>query len=223
MLHFYAINFACILGYSQVGKAPGFDPVIVGSSPPTPAIFHNINAFILSTYFMKNSVDIKTLFTSTEAMMEYGNGNLLSYATEGSSGVDLRAISYRKDGSSEFMPLSSTKTAEYIIKPSEKLIIGCGIKVSIPKGFEFQIRSRSGLSSKNQIVVLNSPGTIDSDYRGEICAIIKNMSQNEYEIGFGDKIAQMVLAPIVIAKFEFVSELDETNRGEKGFGSTGKK
>ena len=125
------------------------------------------------------------------------------YATEGSAGVDLMS------------------RVNYNLKPGERTLIPTGIKIAIPKNYEAQIRPRSGLALKHGIILPNSPGTIDSDYRGEICVIILNTGNETFEIKSGDRIAQMIFTPIVKGIFQEVENLDETVRGENGFGSTG--
>ena len=132
---------------------------------------------------------------------------LPKYETDGSSGLDLAAF--------------IDKNIE--IKPGKSEIIPTGLVVSIPKNFEIQIRPRSGLAAKNQISVLNTPGTIDSDYRGELKVILINLSDKTFVVEKGLRIAQMVLCPIIKAKFREVESLDETKRGLGGFGSTGVK
>ena len=129
------------------------------------------------------------------------------YKTIGSSGMDIAAF----------------LDNEIFIKPSEKKIIPTGIKLKIPKGYEIQIRPRSGLASNNDITVLNTPGTIDSDYRGEIKVILFNHGKNIFKVDNGLRIAQMVLCPVIEAKLSEVEIIDETERGEGGFGSTGTK
>ena len=131
---------------------------------------------------------------------------LPTYATLLSSGFDLMS-----DG-------------QYFIASGERKLISTGLRVSIPVGYELQIRSRSGLAAKNGICVLNSPGTIDADFSGKISVILFNTSSEEFKVISGMKIAQAVLCPIVQASFivcENVSQLGETVRGEGGFGSTG--
>ena len=135
------------------------------------------------------------------------NIELPKYETNGSSGMDL----------------SANIEKQIKIKPGKTSIIPTGISVSIPKNFEIQIRSRSGLAAKSQISVLNSPGTIDADYRGELKVILINLSNETFVVERGTRIAQMVLCPIVKAKFKLVDSLDETDRGSGGFGSTGLK
>ena len=130
---------------------------------------------------------------------------LPSYKTKGSSGMDLKAN------------IESAIT----IKPGEKSLIPTGIAVSIPEKYELQIRPRSGLAIKHSISVLNTPGTIDSDYRGEIKVIIINHSSEDFKVTNGLRIAQMVLCPIEKAEIKVVTNLDETTRGGGGFGSTG--
>ena len=131
---------------------------------------------------------------------------LPKYKTEGSSGLDLMAFIEK-----------SIK-----LNPKESVLVPTGISIAIEKDLEIQIRPRSGLAAKSNISVLNTPGTIDSDYRGEIKVILFNHSNNEFIINKKDRIAQMVLAPIIKAEFEEVDELPDTIRGEGGFGSTGK-
>ena len=132
---------------------------------------------------------------------------LPKYETDGSSGFDVAAF--------------IEKNIE--IKPGKSKIIPTGLAVSIPKNFEIQIRPRSGLAAKNQISVLNTPGTIDSDYRGEIKVILINHSDKNFTVVKGLRIAQMVLCPVVKAKFKEVDSLEDTKRGSGGFGSTGVK
>ena len=135
------------------------------------------------------------------------NINLPKYETEGSSGMDLAA------------DINSTIN----IKPGESSIIPTGISVSIPVNYEIQIRPRSGLAAKNQISVLNTPGTIDADYRGEIKVILINLGNKTFKVEKGLRIAQMVLCPIEKAKIKEVEDLEKTDRGSGGFGSTGTK
>ena len=131
---------------------------------------------------------------------------LPKYKTEGSSGLDLMAFIEK-----------SIK-----LNPKESVLVPTGISVAIAEDLEIQIRPRSGLAAKSNISVLNTPGTIDSDYRGEIKVILFNHGNNEFIINNKDRIAQMVLAPIIKAEFEEVDELPDTIRGDGGFGSTGK-
>ena len=129
------------------------------------------------------------------------------YKTDGSSGVDLSAFLEKK----------------VVIKPNSSELIPTGLQVAIPEELEIQIRPRSGLAAKESIGVLNSPGTIDSDYRGELKIILFNHSNKDFIINNGDRIAQMVLVPILKMEFEEVDSLPDTVRGQGGFGSTGKK
>ena len=132
---------------------------------------------------------------------------LPSYATINSAGVDLKAF--------------LDKPME--LKPLERKIIGTGIKLALPDGFEAQVRPRSGLAAKHGISILNSPGTIDSDYRGEIGVILVNLSNQKFTINRGDRIAQLVLAKYEKINWKIIKELPKTNRGFGGFGSTGEK
>ena len=120
------------------------------------------------------------------------------------------------------MDLSADIDVEVELKPLERFLFPTGIAISLPKDLEAQIRPRSGLAIKNGITLLNTPGTVDSDYRGEIKVILVNISNDKYTIKPGDRIAQMVLSQFVQGQFELVENLDETDRGSSGFGSTGK-
>lgn len=133
------------------------------------------------------------------------NISLPKYETDGSSGMDL----------------SANIEKEIEIAPGKTSIIPTGLAVAIPKNFEIQIRPRSGLAAKNQVSVLNTPGTIDADYRGELKVILINLSENTFKVQKGLRIAQMILCPVVKATFKEVDVLEETLRGSGGFGSTG--
>ena len=133
--------------------------------------------------------------------------SLPKYETSGSSGMDLAA----------------NIDANINIDPGKTAIIPTGLALSIPKGFEIQIRPRSGLAAKQKISVLNTPGTIDADYRGEIKVILINLGQDSFKVEKGLRIAQMVVCPIVQAQLKEVKDLSETERGKGGFGSTGNK
>ena len=128
-----------------------------------------------------------------------------SYMTELSSGMDIYAC---LNNSIDILPM-------------ERQLIPTGISISLPKGYEAQIRPRSGLALKYGITLLNSPGTIDADYRGEIKIILINLSNKAFKVNHGDRIAQMIISKVEKANIEIVETLDETNRGEGGFGSTG--
>ena len=133
--------------------------------------------------------------------------SLPKYETSGSSGMDLAA----------------NIDANINIDPGKTAIIPTGLALSIPKGFEVQIRPRSGLAAKQKISVLNTPGTIDADYRGEIKVILINLGQETFKVEKGLRIAQMVVCPVVQAQLKEVDDLDETERDKGGFGSTGTK
>ena len=126
------------------------------------------------------------------------------YATTGSAGADLRS------------------TVDYLIMPGDIRAIPTGLRFSIPPGYEVQIRPRSGLALNFGITIPNAPGTIDSDYRGEVGVILQNLGKEKFFISKGDKIAQMVVAKVEKASFELVERLDDTSRGSGGYGSTGK-
>ena len=108
------------------------------------------------------------------------------------------------------------------INPGERKLIPTGLRIALPQGYEAQVRPRSGLALKHGVTVLNSPGTIDADYRGEVGVILINLGQDPFEIKHGDRIAQMVVAPYARVSWNPVDSLDETQRGEGGFGHTGK-
>ena len=135
------------------------------------------------------------------------NNKTPSLATKGAAGADIRAFIENKT----------------ILKPMERKLISTGLKIEIPFGYEVQIRPRSGLAFKNGITVINSPGTIDSDYRGEIGILLINLSNKNFEINNGDRIAQMVLSKYEVPNFIETSEISISHRGKDGFGSTGKK
>lgn len=107
------------------------------------------------------------------------------------------------------------------LKAGDKAMIGTGLCFAIPEGYEIQVRPRSGLAAKNGVTVLNTPGTIDSDYRGELKVILVNLGKEPFIVNNGDRIAQIVAAPVTQALFKVVDSLDETERGSGGFGSTG--
>ena len=134
---------------------------------------------------------------------------LPSYETTGAAGADVRASL----GNGESM----------LLKPGERVLVPTGLSMEIPQGYEVQVRPRSGLSFKTGLMVLNSPGTIDSDYRGEVKIILGNLGSKEEIINHGDRVAQLVLAPVTQAHYVVTTEeLSDTARGAGGFGSTGK-
>ena len=136
-----------------------------------------------------------------------GSQPLLQYATPQSAGMDLRANIEE--------PIT--------LHPLERKLIPTGLRIALPVGYEAQIRPRSGLALKHGITVLNSPGTVDADYRGEVMALLINLSQEDFIINPGERIAQMVIARHEQAEFQIVEELDETERGAGGYGHTGTK
>ncbi|MCX5811980.1 MAG: dUTP diphosphatase [Proteobacteria bacterium] len=143
--------------------------------------------------------ELKVLITAKEGAM------LPEYATDASSGMDLLA----------FIDESIA------LKPFERILVPTGVYISIPEGYEAEIRPRSGLAHKFGITILNTPGTIDSDYRGEIKILLINLSKESFTIQKGDRIAQMVFKHVIKASWVAVEKLPETPRGEGGFGSTG--
>jgi len=130
---------------------------------------------------------------------------LPAYQSEGAAGMDVRAVEDR------------------MIQPGETSLIPTGFSIAVPIGFEAQLRPRSGLALKNGITLLNSPGTIDSDYRGPVGVILTNLGHEPFYIHRGDRVAQMVIARVERADWEIVESLEETERGEGGFGSSGTK
>lgn len=146
-----------------------------------------------------SKVNVKIINKSTN--------ELPGYATEGSAGMDIRAS------------LSET----IVMKPMERCLVSTGLFIELPDGYEAQVRPRSGLAIKQGITCLNTPGTIDSDYRGEIKVILINLSQEEQSIHDGDRIAQMIISKVERAEWIEVGEITVTARNEGGFGHTGKK
>lgn len=131
---------------------------------------------------------------------------LPKYETSGSAGMDVRAHISK----------------EIELQPLDRVLIPTGLKMAIPDGYELQVRPRSGLAKKHGLTVLNSPGCVDCDYRGDIGVILVNLSRESYTVQPGERIAQLILTPVVQAVFQEVDVLDETERGEGGFGHTGK-
>ena len=136
--------------------------------------------------------------------LPHGHGlDLPAYATDGAAGMDVVAAE------------------NVILRPGMRHAVATGFAMAIPAGYEIQVRPRSGLALKSGIMVPNTPGTVDSDYRGEVKVILIHLSEDNFPIQRGDRIAQLVLAPVTLAQWQEVDELDETERGEGGFGSTG--
>ena len=136
--------------------------------------------------------------------LPHGEGLALpAYATTGAAGMDVLSAE------------------DVTLAPGGRHAVATGLALAIPEGFEVQVRPRSGLALKHGISLPNTPGTIDSDYRGELKIILINLSDEPFAIHRGDRIAQLVLAPVVLARWDEVAELDDTTRGEGGFGSTG--
>ena len=133
---------------------------------------------------------------------------LPTYETAGAAGMDLRA---------------SVGEESVILAPGARAMVPTGLAIALPEGFEAQVRPRSGLAIKHGITQLNTPGTIDSDYRGELKVILINHGQEPFTVAHGDRIAQLVIAPVIQAVWAELETLDETSRGSAGFGSTGKR
>lgn len=136
-----------------------------------------------------------------------GHQPLPQYATPQSAGMDLRA----------------NLTESIVLKPLERCLVPTGLFIALPEGYEAQVRPRSGLALKKGITVLNAPGTIDADYRGEVGVLLVNLSQEDFVVNDGERVAQMVIARHETADFVEVAELDETERGAGGYGHTGVK
>lgn len=136
---------------------------------------------------------------------------LPAYETAGSAGADLRAN----------LPIND-RTTGWALDPMQRCIVPTGLRVEIPEGYEMQIRPRSGLAAKHGVTLVNTPGTIDSDYRGPLGIIMINLGAEPFVIGHGDRIAQAVIAPVVQATYDVVETLSDTSRGSGGFGSTGR-
>ena len=133
-------------------------------------------------------------------------GALPEYQSVGASGADLCAL----------LP------EDMVLKPGQRALVPTGLRLEIPPGIEAQVRPRSGLAAKNGVTVLNTPGTIDSDYRGEIKVVLVNLGEESFRISTGDRIAQIVFCPVIRVSFSRIAAIGETRRGSGGFGSTGK-
>ena len=143
----------------------------------------------------------------TVKVINKGGNPLPQYATEFSAGLDVRAAN----------------DEPVVLEPLARAIVPTGLYLEIPRGYEEQVRPRSGLAAKKGVTVLNSPGTIDSDYRGEVCVILVNLSSEPFTVERGERIAQLILARYEQIQWEEVGELSSSDRGEGGFGSTGTK
>jgi len=151
--------------------------------------------------------DLKIIFTWAEgADRDFAPP---TYETSGAAGADVRANFPDQD------------QAGLVLKPGARALVPTGLHMAIPEGFEIQVRPRSGLALKHGVTLVNSPGTIDSDYRGPLGILMINLGENDFHIAHGMRIAQLVVAPVLQADFEPVDTLDQTERGQGGFGSTG--
>lgn len=139
---------------------------------------------------------------TVEVTGHFPDGIVPQYATDGSAGADI------------------TASAEVVLARGARVLVPTGIRLVIPNGFEAQVRPRSGLALKHGVTVLNAPGTIDSDYRGEIKVLLINLGEQQYTVRVGDRIAQLIIAPVVQARFK-EALIPESDRGSGGFGSTG--
>jgi dUTP pyrophosphatase len=136
--------------------------------------------------------------------------SLPEYKTQGSAGADLRAH------------FADSQNCTLQIEPGKRAIVSTGLRIQLPEGFEGQVRSRSGLALEHGVVCLNSPGTIDNDYRGELKVILANFGEKPFVVSEGDRIAQLVVAPVSHVEFSRMECLEDTKRGSGGFGSTGR-
>lgn len=161
--------------------------------------YYGYYSLLLHSFYISDMLEIK--------VVNAGHQQLPAYATPQSAGMDLRAN------------LDEPVT----LKPLERRLIPTGLHIALPQGYEAQVRPRSGLALKKGITVLNSPGTIDADYRGEIGVLLVNLSAEEFVVNDGERIAQMVIARHEQGEFVLVDELDETERGTGGYGHTGVK
>lgn len=151
---------------------------------------------------MANSISIGMMW------LAHGEGLALpARQTAGAAGMDLVA--------------ALAEDAELVLQPGQRGVVPCGFAMALPEGYEAQVRPRSGLAVKFGITVLNAPGTIDADYRGEVMVPLINLGQDPFTVRRGDRIAQMVVAPVSAATFTLEDTLDDTERGNNGFGSTG--
>lgn len=149
---------------------------------------------------------MQTIFPVKIKLLNQSANQAPAYETPGSAGMDIRA----------------NLDSPIRIKPMERSLVPTGLFLEIPDGFEAQVRSRSGLAFKHGITCLNSPGTIDSDYRGEIKVLLMNFGGDDFEVNNNDRIAQMIFAPVTRAEFISVQNLEKSKRGDGGFGHTGK-
>jgi dUTP pyrophosphatase len=166
-----------------------------------------VNRLFVACFFRTFATCLKGIEMITVKVVNKGHQQLPAYATPQSAGMDLRA----------------NLDEPVVLKPLERKLIKTGLFIALPEGYEAQVRPRSGLALKHGITVINTPGTIDADYRGEVGVCLINLSQEEFVINDGERIAQMVIAKHEQGDFVVVEELDETERGAGGYGHTGVK
>ena len=155
------------------------------------------------------------------ATVEYNKGLIKIQVKRKKETEDLPLPGYMSPGAAG-MDLLAALTEDLVLQPGDRHLVPTGLYIALPAGYEAQIRPRSGLAIRHGLTLLNSPGTIDSDYRGEICVILINLSSEPYTLHRGDRIAQMVVTPVVQAEWEELEELPETQRNSGGFGHTGR-
>jgi len=170
---------------------------------------HHLSEADMKSLKLREALIMQIVDLKLQKLPHYDNAfPMPAYETAFAAGFDVRAC---------------LDTSIVKLNSGETKLIPTGLAIAVPHGYEAQVRPRSGLAAKHQITVLNSPGTIDSDYRGEIKVILHNAGPNPYTVEHGDRIAQIVIAPVYRANIQFVSNLESTERGNRGFGSTGTK
>ncbi len=177
---------------------PGAQP----SAIIAPMSFHQDEA-------SQSKPSVASVTVAVQVMAEAEDLPLPAYETEQSVGMDLRAA------------LSDCEGGQIVIEPGQRALVSTGLRIALPPGFEAQVRPRSGLAINAGVTVLNSPGTIDADYRGTVKIILINLGEKPFVIHHGDRIAQLIIAPVSRARWQAVTELPESTRGTGGFGSTG--
>ena len=155
--------------------------------------------YVLFSVIMENMNTVNIKYTAKEGV------KIPEYKTKGSAGADICAFI----------------SEDIVLLPGKRAMVPTGLFTEIPEGYEIQVRPRSGLAAKNGVTVLNTPGTIDSDYRGEICVILINLGEEAFTIHNGDRIAQLIIAPVTQGFFVKAEKLEDSQRGSGGFGSTG--
>ena len=198
-----------------MGQRKSSTPKKIIKKMRTSPSYREVDSMIVTNCYINNPPLIKI-------KKEYPDTILPKRANPTDSGLDLSAykFNFMYNANNEKIELDMTLRS-YILKPFERILVDTGISATVGAGFEIQIRPRSGLALKQGLTVVNSPGTVDESYRNHIAVILINLSGIDQEIKVGDRIAQMVVCPVILSLIEEVQELNETNRGLGGFGSTG--